>query len=161
MMDLRGSWEYIERIARSRLASNKTTHHVSGFGEEIEVMGVAGEIAARRFLGLSEKVHLGFDRGSDLEFVGFTVDVKATRMTAKMEHRFLQWPVWKQVKADIVLMTAVDVRLKAATVLGFCWKLEIERAPINVTRKFPCREIPVVRLHPMWELFQIKQKAKR
>jgi hypothetical protein len=160
-MDLRGSWEYIERIARSRLALNKTAHHVSDFGEEIEVMGVAGEVAARRFLGLSEKVHLGFDRGSDLEFVGYKIDVKATRMTARMEHRYLQWPLWKRIQADIVLMTAVDVRLKLATVLGFSWKEEIEHAPINMTRRQPCREIPVAQLHPMWELFQIKQKARK
>ena len=65
-MDLSGSWDYIREIARSRLAHNKTSHHVSEFGEGIELIGVAGEIVARRFLGLPETIHQRFDGGVDL-----------------------------------------------------------------------------------------------
>jgi hypothetical protein len=158
-MDLSGSWEYIERIAKSRLAHNKTPRHSSDYGDVIEVLGVAGEVVARRFLGLKESTHQGFDDGTDLVFCGHTIDVKATRLTAKVEYRFLQWPLWKKVKAEVVLMTAVDPDKKIGTVLGYVYKHEIEAAPVNLERAQPCKEIPVRNLHPAWELFQMRQRS--
>jgi hypothetical protein len=151
-MDLSGSWEYIQKIAESRLATNKTEHHVTEYGEGIEALGVAGEIVARRFLGLEELVHEGFDHGVDLTYGGQTIDVKATVLTPKTNFRFLQWPIWKIVKADIVLMTAVNPIQKTGVVLGYATRLEITTAPINNERKYACHEIPVINLHPAWEL---------
>ena len=59
-MDLTSSWPYIEDTARNRLAHNKTSHHIYEYGDSLELLGVAGEIVARRFLGLSEELHCGY-----------------------------------------------------------------------------------------------------
>jgi hypothetical protein len=151
-MDLSGSWEYISRIARSRLAHNKTPHHVSDYGDGIEYMGVAGEFAARRYLGIDEIVHEGFDGGVDIYLGNMRIDVKATLLTPKLKFRFLQYPVGKNVKADIILMTAVDPIRKHAVVIGYATKAEILCARINHDRPSACREIPVDDLHPPYEL---------
>jgi hypothetical protein len=151
-MDLSGSWEYILSIARSRLAHNITPHHVYAFGEEIEVIGVAGEVAARRYLGLVENVHEGFDNGVDILLGGMKIDVKTTILTPKLNHRFLQWPITKFVKSDVVLFMAVDPLSKQAVAVGYATKNEIAKAAINTTRSNPCREIPVPDLHPSYEL---------
>ncbi len=151
-MDLSGSWEYIQSVARSRLAHNKTRRHVTEFGDGIEVLGVAGEIVARRFLGLDEQVHDTFDHGVDIEWFGMKIDVKATVLTPKVNFRYLQWPVWKKVKSEIILFTAVDPLSKSGTVIGYATKDEIMRAPVNAERFSPCHEIPVSELHPGWEL---------
>src|SRR5512133_207525 len=98
LMDLNGSWDYIERIARSRLSHNKTKRHVYDYGEGIEVIGVAGEIIVRRFLGLDETVHEGFDHGVDMSYFGMRIDVKATVLTPNANYRYLQWPNWKKVR---------------------------------------------------------------
>lgn len=151
-MNLDGSWTYISDTARSRLAHNKTERHVYQYGEGIELIGVAGEIVARRFLGLDEKVHDRFDQGVDISFMGRKIDVKATILTPKIEFRFLQWAIWKQIKCDIILMTAIDPIHRYGTVLGYATSKEMELAPINYTRFSPCHEIPVKALHPGWEL---------
>lgn len=151
-MDLSGSWEYIQRAARNRLDHNKTPRHRYEYGESIEIIGVAGEVAARRFLGLPEKVHTRFDHGVDIAWGGMTIDVKATNLTPSFQHKYLQWPRWKRVKADIVLMTAIDPLTRTAVVVGFAYKHEILRAPVNLTRPDPCHEIPVQELHSPWEL---------
>jgi hypothetical protein len=151
-MNLSGSWEYIQGIARNRLAHNKTIRHVTEFGEGIEVLGVAGEIIARRFLGLEEFVHDGFDYGVDIHWFGMKIDVKATVLTPKINFRYLQWPAWKKVRAGIVLFTAVDPLTKSGTVIGYATKDEILQAPVNMERFSPCHEIPVSELHPGWEL---------
>ena len=151
-MDLTGSWEYIQGIAKSRLANNKTPHHVTEFGEGIELLGAAGEIIARRFLGLEERLHSGFDHGIDIRLFGMKIDVKATVLTPKVCHRFLQWPTWKTVKSDIILLTAIDPISKQGTVLGYATKNEMEGAPVNKTRFIACHEIAVNELHPCWEL---------
>ncbi len=160
-MDLSGSWEYIERIARSRLAHNKTSHHVDEYGDEIEVLGVAGEIIARRFLGLPETLHDRFDHGVDFVYAGRTVDVKATVLTPKVGYRFLQWPHWKKVKGEIVILTAVDLEEKYGTVIGWAFGKEIQAAPVNKSRPTPCHEIRVTDLHPAWELVQIRRQFEQ
>jgi hypothetical protein len=157
-MDLTGSWDYIVSIARSRLAHNKTIRHVDHYGEEIEVLGVAGELVARRFLGLPEKMHYWFDNGTDLIFGGVQIDVKTTQLTRKISFRYLQWPVWKEVKAPIVLMAAVQMKYKYGTVLGYALREEILSAKMNTTRFTPCHEIPVVDLHQPYELFERRLK---
>lgn len=151
-MDLSGSWPYIERVARSRLSHNKTMRHVYDYGEGIEVIGVAGEIIVRRFLGLSETVHEGFDHGIDIEYFGLRLDVKATVLTPNANYRFLQWPNWKKVRAEWIVMTAVDPINKNGTIIGYARKEEIAAAPINPNRPTPCHEIPFPNLHPAWEL---------
>ena len=160
-MDLSGSWEYIEGIARSRLAHNKTSHHVSDYGDEIEVLGAAGEICARRFLGLPETLHDEFDDGVDFSFAGHSVDVKSTVLTPKIAYRFLQWPRWKEMKADIILLAAVDVKARYGTVIGWAYGREILAAPVNNSRPTPCHEIRVKDLHPAWEMVQIRRQFEQ
>ena len=152
VMDLSGSWPYIERIARSRLAHNKSRYHVSEYGDGIETLGVAGEIAARRFLGLDEKLHEGFDGGVDFVFAGCTIDVKATVLTPNVSYRFLQWPEYKPVIAQIILLTGIEPLSRRAVVLGYATQQEVRIAPINTTRFNPCHEIAVSDLHPYYEL---------
>lgn len=151
-MDLSGSWSSIQNTAKSRLCHNKTVFHISDYGEGIEVIGAAGEVAARRFFGLSETLHTGFDHGCDMVFAQKRIDVKATILTPKLNHRFLQWPQSKRVKAEIILLTAVDPISMQAVVVGYATKAEIELALINETRAYPCREISVMKLHPPYEL---------
>jgi hypothetical protein len=152
-MDLSGSWEYIQTTARSRLARNKTPRHRHELGESAEVLGVAGELVARRFLGLSERVHEGFDHGIDIKWAGMRIDVKATLLTKNFAFRLLQWPIWKHVKSDIVLLTAVDPLTQVGVVVGYAFRREVEAAPINATRAYPCHEIRVQDLHHPWELY--------
>lgn len=151
-MDLSGSWAYIENVAQSRLAGNKTSRHVSKWGNTLEILGVAGEIAVRRYLGLPENVHNGFDHGVDLTFNGKSIDVKTTVLTPRLSYRYLQYPVWKKIKSEIIILTAVNPQSRAATIVGYATREEILRAPVNRTRLEACHEIPVRDLHPIWEL---------
>ena len=151
-MDLSASWPYLEEVARRRLAHNKTERHVSDYGPEIETLGAAGELAARRFLGMIETLHESFDGGADLIWRGWRVDVKATHLTPKVDHRFLQWPENKPIKADIILMTAIDLKHKTGVVMGYAFAGEIIAASVNYNRDYPCFEIPITQLHPAWEL---------
>jgi hypothetical protein len=151
-MDLSRKWKYLQSVAKTRLANNKTIYHIDRYGTDIEVLGAAGELAARRFLGLPEKLHLKRDNGIDLYWRGYKVDVKATHMTKYLHHRYLQWPHYKPIKADIILMTAVDLRRKRATVIGFATAHEVISAPINAARNIPCHEIIMTRLHPAWRM---------
>lgn len=159
-MDLSGSWDYIEQVARERLSHNKTSHHVSEYGPEIETLGAAGELAARRFLGLDERLHTYFDGGADIRFGGKTIDVKATHLTPKIGYRFLQWPEWKPIKAQIILMTAVHLVERKAVVIGYATRAEISRADINMTRAYPCHEISVKELHPASELLTLEHRIQ-
>lgn len=151
-MDLSGSWWYIEDTARNRLARNKTRRHVSDYGEGIEVIGVAGELLVRRFLGLVERVHEGFDHGVDIRYCGMRMDVKATILTPNAYYRFLQWPNWKEIRADFIIMTAVDPINRMGTIIGYATRDEMQVAPVNPIRARPCLEIPFGSLHPVWEL---------
>jgi len=158
-MDLRGSWQYIIETAKSRLARNKTFRHVEDYGTGIEVIGVAGEIVARRFLGLDEGVHLGFDGGADIIYFGQRIDVKATVLTPKVEYRFLQWADWKPVRSDIILLTVIDPIEMVGYPVGYATRDEILAAEINQTRHTPCHEIRIYDLHPMWELGAYGKRA--
>ena len=151
-MNLAPDWDYLKKVAERRLQNNQTIYHVDRYGDDIEVLGAAGELAARRFLGLPEKLHLTKDDGIDLYWRGWTVDVKATHMTKNLEHRFLQWPHYTPIKADIILMTAVHLKWRKATVIGFATGDEVNTAPINTERKSPCHEISVKLLHPAWRM---------
>jgi hypothetical protein len=145
-MDLAQSWPYIEQIACHRLANNKTRRHVTKYGDYIEVIGAAGELAARRFLQFDENLHEHFDGGADILYKGIRIDVKATVWTPRLNHRYLQWPIWKPIKADAILFTAVNIEQKSAIVVGYALRHEINQAPVNNTRAFPCYEIPVPQL---------------
>jgi len=163
-VDFSREWKYLQQVAARRLKNNKTSHHVSQYGEEIELIGAAGELAARRFLGISQSLHEKFDGGVDLEWQGRTVDVKATRLTSKIQFRNLQWPEKKVIRAEIILMTAVDTKTRQATVIGYALAKEVMDAPINRTRDYPCHEIPVPKLHPAYLLIsqrhELSQKSK-
>lgn len=145
-MNLAQSWPYLEQVAAHRLANNKTEHHVNQFGEYIELIGAAGELAARRFLQLEEDLHEHFDGGADIRYRDIRIDVKATVWTPRLMHRYLQWPIWKPVKADVILFTAVNIEQKSAIVVGYALRHEVNRAPVNKERAIPCYEIPVPRL---------------
>jgi hypothetical protein len=151
-MDFSREWKYLQQVSKKRLHNNKTGRHVSRYGEEIELIGAAGELAARRFLGIPQSLHEVFDGGVDLIWKGKTVDVKATQLTPKIMHRYWQWPEWKDIRADIILMTAVNLKEKQAAVLGYVYAQELKDAPINLERHFPCHEIPVPLLHPAYLL---------
>jgi len=131
---------------------------VSKYGRQIEVLGAAGELAARRSLGLNDHLNTGFDGGVDLTWRGYTIDVKATRLTKALMYRHLQWPMSKTVKSEIALLMAVDVSKKMAVAVGWAWASEIRQAPINKVRDYPCRELPVRSLHPFWELYTLEAK---
>ena len=156
-MDLSANWRYLKNTARRRLKNNWTPRQETKF-KNLEILGVAGELAARRYLGLPEKIHLHFDGGADLHWRGRTVDVKTTNLTKNFRYRFLQWPFDKPIIADIILMTVVDVEEKQACVIGFAYKDEVLSAEINHTRYRPCREIAFMDLHPAWELFTLSQR---
>jgi hypothetical protein len=156
-MDLSQSWAYIEDVADHRLDNNKTPRHVKKYGSQIEVLGAAGELAARRFLGLDEDLHEQFDHGVDLYWRGYRVDVKSTHLTKRINHRYLQWPEWKWVKSDIVLLIGVDMRKQEAMIIGWVWKDTVLEAPVNPERDTPCHEIPVPELRPAWELWTLEK----
>jgi hypothetical protein len=145
-MDLSRSWPYLEQVATHRLANNKTRRHVTDFGEYIELIGAAGELAARRFLQVDENLHEHFDGGADIHYKGIRIDVKATVWTPKLINRYLQWPIWKAVKADAILFTAININEKSAIVVGYALRHEVNQAPVNKTRAYPCYEIPVPKL---------------
>jgi hypothetical protein len=151
-MDLRPDWDYLTGVAEKRLANNRTSRHVSDYGTEIELIGAAGELVARRFLGLSDKLHDQFDGG---------VDVKATKLTPKLNFRFLQWPKTKKFKADIILLTAINLRMQQGVAVGWEWVDVVREAPINFDRDYPCHEIPVIELRPVWEFFILPDKKKK
>src|SRR5690349_21550970 len=117
-MDLAPQWSYLEEIAAERLRNNQTKYHVSEYGTYIELIGAAGELAARRFFQLPEELHTHLDGGTDMYFRDMRIDIKATVWTRKLKHRFLQWPITKQVRADVVLLTAVSIERKAAIIVG-------------------------------------------
>ena len=158
-MDLSGSWQYIIETAKNRLAHNKTFRHVDEYGTGIEVIGVAGEVVARRFLGLDEGVHLGFDGGADIVYFGQRIDVKATVLTPKVEHRFLQWADWKPIRSDLILLTVIDPIEMVGYPVGYATRDEMLDAPINSTRNTPCHEISINDLHPVWKLGAFGKRA--
>ncbi|MGD0002868.1 MAG: hypothetical protein ABSE06_01420 [Anaerolineaceae bacterium] len=114
---------------------------------------------ARRYLGLDEGVHLGFDGGVDIIYCGLRIDVKATVLTPKVEFKFLQWSEWKPIKSDIILLTVIDAIDMVGYPVGYATCDEMLKAPINETRNTPCHEIAIHDLHPMWELGAFGKKA--
>jgi hypothetical protein len=145
-MDLTPQWSYLECIAAERLKNNQTKFHVSGYGTYIELIGAAGELAARRFFQLPEELHTHLDGGTDMYFKDMRIDIKATVWTPKLKHRFLQWPITKVIKSDVILLTAVNIDEKAAVIVGYALPHEISRAPINKNRDYACHEIPIPKL---------------
>jgi hypothetical protein len=158
-MNLGDRWPYVLAIAKARLKHNKTSRHVSQYGDTLEILGVAGELAARRLLGLPEELHTGFDGGKDLVYHGWDIDVKTTRLTNNLIERGFRWPLTKVVRADICLVMAVDVESQRAVALGWCYKVAVERAPID--HEHNCHEVPIVELRPFWQLVVIDLKEER
>ena len=152
-MDLTAAWPYIEEIARKRLSHNITARHVSRYGPELETIGAAGELAARRFLGLPEYLHTHFDGGTDM-IVGHTrIDVKTTKLD--LAHKYMKWPYWKRVKAPIILMTVVDILRKEALVVGYATREDILASTINMQRSTMCYELPIKDLRKASELYEL------
>ena len=158
-MDLSASWDYVEAVTKSRLANNKTSRHVADYGTYIETIGTAGELAVRRFLKMPETLHKHFDGGSDLLWNNRRVDVKATILTPRIRFRYLQWRVGKHVKADIIMLTAVNIERRQAILVGWATPDEILRAPVNDKRDYACHEIPTCSLHGAHELLQPRAES--
>ncbi len=152
MMDLSGDWPHILRVARLRLAHNQTERHISQYGDSIEIRGVAGELAARRFFNLPEKLHTEFDGGIDFRLGDKTVDVKATKLVDYIDKLHLQWPYGKPFPADIIMLTAVDLEKQTAELIGWATGEEMIAARVNPSRRDPCHEIKVTKLRPIQEL---------
>lgn len=151
-----GSGSKIKSVDKRRLSHNKTDRQVREYEEYIELIGAAGEFMVRRFLGLSEELSTHFDGGAHLNFLGKTVYVKATRLTSMVLQRHLQWPLWKPITSDIIVLTAIDTDRKYGELMGYALRSEVLKAKINYQRKFPCYEIPVSELHPCNQLLQEK-----
>lgn len=159
-MDLSKDWPVLQRVSRARLAHNKTRFHIAKYGPEIELLGTAGEFAARRFLGLSTTLHDKFDGGVDLIWRGWTVDVKTTKLVKTLDRRSLQWPEGKPCKADLVLLVAVNTHTKRACAVGWIWARDVVLAPVNTERHQPCHELPIPTLMPLWRLYTLLRKEK-
>ena len=157
-MNLTAQWSYIEQVAADRLENNKTEHHVSEYGPEIELIGAAGELAAHRFFQLPEELHTHFDHGADLIYKSIRIDVKATAWTPRILRRHMQWPTWKRIKADVILLTAVSIEEKSAIMIGYALPYEIMRAPVNTERFLACHEIPIQHLHKASQLLFVEGK---
>ena len=155
-MDLRAQWQYLEHIAAERLKNNQTKRHVSHYGTYIELIGAAGELAARRFFHLPEELHTHLDGGTDMIYKGMRIDIKATVWTPRLQHRFLQWPISKVVRADVILLTAVNIEVKAAIILGYALPHDIGRAPVNTERDYACYEIPIPNLRKASHLLLVE-----
>lgn len=138
-------WDMINRVADKRRVNNVTPWHINN--PYLEVIGAAGELVARNFYGLPEELHEHFDGGIDFKYGRFTFDVKATLLTPQAEYRYLQWPEKKIIKADIILLTAIHMEKRMGIILGFAYASEMQAAPINRNRTYPCHEIPVAQLH--------------
>jgi hypothetical protein len=150
-MNLSSDWPYIQQIAAERLRHNKTARHRARYGAEIEIMGAAGELAARRYLGLDENLGTHFDGGIDLHLHGLTVDIKSTRPYS----RWLQVAYYKRVVADVILMMAVSMKHKTARPFGFAWRREILSAPLDLSMDDACHHIPVEELHSVQDLLNV------
>lgn len=157
-MDLSQDWDYITHVADIRRERNQTPWHVDK--HYLEVIGAAGELAARRFLGLPEKLHTKFDGGKDLFWRGYSLDVKATKLTPNIEYRYLQWTEGKPIRADIIMMMGVDLGAKGAIPLGWAFAFELINAPINYERDRPCHEISILDLRPDWGLFALPSRSR-
>ena len=158
-MNLGPYWPYIEDISRQRLANNKTSRHIPNDGQ-LELIGAAGELAARLFYGLSTELGVHFDGGHDFEVGDITVDVKATPMTGGAAYRYLQWPTWKEIKAQIIVMTIINVKQMTGTLVGFATKEQILASFVNKSRATVCYEIPYVKLSACWEL-QVREDLRK
>jgi len=156
-MNLEHHWAYVLDIAAQRLANNKTPKHNAKYGDDIEIMGAAGELAARIFLGEPLRMGVHFDGGVDIQCGHWSVDVKATKFTPGIAHRYLQWPIWKTVRSDVILMTVVNIETKQATIIGYAMKTDLENATANMARDVPCVEIPFTSLRAPWELVAEKE----
>ena len=156
-MNLEHHWGYVLDVAAKRLQNNKTPRHIAKYGDELEIMGAAGELAARIFLGAPLEMGVHFDGGIDITYGRHNVDVKATKITPGIAYRFLQWPIWKPVVSDIILMTVVNIGTKHATVIGYATRKDLESAVANMAREVPCVEIPFVGLRAPWELVAEKE----
>lgn len=162
MIDLKPHWKNIQRVAKIRLASNKTNHHVYRFKNKLEIMGAAGEVAAHLYLGLSPEIHLEFDDGVDLEWRGWTVDVKTAR--AEIKRLALQIPLRKikdrLLNSEIYLLTTVDIKKREANIIGYTWRGAILKAKPNYTRPVPCKEIYAWDLYEPSRLKNIRRKRR-
>jgi hypothetical protein len=157
-MDIRWYAEYILDIAAQRLGFNRTRYHVEN--TYFEQIGAAAEMAARIFLGLPAELHVHFDGGVDMRYLGWAIDIKATKLTPNIQYRYLQWQKDKPIKADIIWQWGVDLVNWRALPTGWAYASELFAAPINQGRDRPCHEIAVPDLHPIYELYSLQHPSR-
>lgn len=154
-IDLWDVWPYILYIAKERLRYNKTVRHIENDGT-YEILGAAGELAARRFLRMNEKLHIKFDHGADLLLFEGTrkhriVNVKATHWDPY--HHYLLWPTTCHICCDIAMSTLVDIPNKRAKIAGWTTSQAVANATINPKRDQECHEIRLEKLLSPYLLF--------
>lgn len=151
-MNLSNDWDFILDKAKRRYENNKTIRQAKTYSYELEVLGVAGEVCTRKMLGVPIEIHECFDGGVDISFAGVDLDVKTTVLTPKIFYRFLQFRVGKVIKADAIVMAAVDPISKQGIVLGWAYRRKILKSFINYSRTYPCYEIPISELNDINKL---------
>jgi len=154
------SRNYSDGTAHARLDHNITEWHVSDYGDKLEIMGAAAELAARILLGLDQKLHVHFDGGVDFLYHGWRVDVKSTELHPDMRRHNLQWPEIKEMRCDIVMVMVVDLAHNDVYAVGWAWAAEILGKPVNHYRPRPCREVPYKELHAIKDLKNIVWKSR-
>lgn len=143
----------LERAQERRLEHNITPWHVDSHGTEIELLGAAGELAARILYGQRLELHTGFDGGMDFVWKGYRVDVKSTYLK-NYPSGALQWPERKPIKCDIALMMAVQIETLVVWPVGWAFRDEILAAPVDRSREIPCYSIKFSRLRKIEVTFQ-------
>jgi len=158
------AWDYILDVARERLVANFHRHNSHRLGDHIEVLGVAGELAARRFLGLPERVLGVGDPGWDIEIPStdvlgdpyvWTIDVKSRPWIEGFWRMPLQWPLHKPMRADLALLVFVHLAERRAAVVSFAGKEDLEAAPIDTGGLMPCRLVDPQNMQPATRLYNL------
>jgi hypothetical protein len=97
-------------------------------------------------------LHTHLDGGVDMLYKDMRIDIKATLWTRKLQCRFLQWPITKVIKSDVILLTAVNIDAKSAIIVGYALPHDVSRAPINQDRDYACHEIAIPKLRKASQL---------
>lgn len=151
-MNLGADWAYINKIAQERYAGVKTKWSVVKYGDKLEIMGAAGEIAVRRLLRIDPRLHVGMDDGVDIIWRGHTIDVKTTTKFPRVELTMLRWPLTKSVKADIIVLVLFNEKEKEADIVGYIPGSEVTKGTINNKVDIPCYEIPATKFRCIYNL---------
>ena len=128
--------------------------------KETDAMGIMGELTARLELELPLQTKNWFDGGIDMWYHGYSIDAKAVQWGPK-ETRLFRWSLNKsKITADIFFISMVDYATYRSTPLGWVWREEVLRAPIQRKPevKEDCYAIPYRKFHTIGSLRNIPRK---